>query len=75
MSVTYTLDMEGFTIRRFDTPEEREEYVAELVWEWLGRGSDFGAALIKDGLIITDDKGNVSTIHYATQHQEDTPCL
>jgi hypothetical protein len=64
---TYTLDMEGYTLRRFDTPEQREEYVAQLVWHWLGLGSTFEAEYVKDAVIIKDGNGNSSTIHYAEE--------
>lgn len=65
MSTTYTLDYNGLTLRRFDSVEELDDFLAHLVWEWLGQGSTFGAEYVKDGLILTDGQGNKATFNYS----------
>lgn len=66
----YTLSIDNLTIRRFDTPAEREDFVADLVWDWLGKGSGFCADYITDAIILSDDRGNRCTLDYKVEEIE-----
>lgn len=68
--MTYTLSIDNLTIRRFDTPAEREDFVADLVWDWLGKGSGFRADYITDAIILSDDMGNRCTLDYRVEEIE-----
>lgn len=68
--MTYTLELQGLIIRRFDTPAEREDWVANLVWDWLGKGSGFRADYITDAIVLSDDMGNRCTIDYKVEEIE-----
>ena len=70
MDSIYALSIDSLIIRRFDTPAEREDFVANLVWDWLGKGSNFSAEYITDAVILSDDMGNKCTIDYIVKETE-----
>ena len=70
MTSTYALSIDNLIIRRFDTPAEREDFVANLVWDWLGKGSGFRADYITGAVILSDDMGNKCTIDYKVEETE-----
>lgn len=69
--MSYALTLNGLTVRRFDTPEQREDYVANLVWDWLGQDASFGAEYLKDAVLLTDGKGKKTTIYYVKESDDE----
>jgi len=51
--MNYTLILNGLVIRRFDTPEQRETFVSELIWDWLDKGEAYYQT---NGVVLVDSQ-------------------